>query len=112
VVADAVWDEAMGGHAIAGSTGATLSGRAAAGDAMALTSAERNAIADAHFARPLPASPAGDTAGEALRAAAAQGIGDWDITGDVLTLKDPAGVALAQFDLTPAGGPYTARVRQ
>jgi hypothetical protein len=83
---------------------------AAAGAAMTLTVAERNAIADAHFARALPGTPATGTAGEALVGARAQAFGRWTIAGDVLTLYAPNGTTvLKTLALTPAGGPYVSR---
>jgi hypothetical protein len=107
----AIATDAIDGDAIAPSAVTEIqAGLATAGAAMALTPAERDAIADANFARALPASPSVGTAGEALIAARAQAFGRWVIAGNTLTLYAPNGTTvLKTFALAPAGGPYLSR---
>lgn len=84
--------------------------RQAAPALVSLTPAERNAIADAIFARPLPADPSVDTAGEAFLAARAGAIGRLEIVGDTLILyAADATTPLWQFTLAPDAVAPTSR---
>lgn len=99
------------GELVRNNLNAPVTSRSVPGDAMALTNEERDAVADAHFARPLPTNPVIDTAGEALFSARAQAFGKWMIDGDILTLYASDGVTtLKAFNLAPAGGnPWLSR---
>lgn len=95
-IADAVWDEALAGHALAGSAGeaqarvdVAVSSRAAPGEAMALTGPERAAVVDGVWDEALAGHLAAGTTGKALQDAGAT--------------ADPAVIADAVWDESAAG---------
>ena len=84
---------------------------AASGDAMALTSDERAAVADAVLDEPVQGATAtADSLRAAAKAAWAQGFGKWALNGTVLRLYGPDGTTVVrQFNIDSAETP-TERV--